>query len=76
MSGQPEALSSHSRAFETFVDGQDDLIGLIAYALYKQNLREVALSGRLLPIASTRVPTPTEVSTYQGDAERRLYQPA
>jgi hypothetical protein len=64
--------SSHSRAFETFVRTQDDLIGLIAYALYKQNLREVAISGRPLPLAAARVPTPTEVSAYRGDAERKL----
>jgi hypothetical protein len=69
--GFPEP-ASHSRAFETFVSGQDDLIGLIAYALYKQNLREVAQSGRPLPLAAARVPTPTEVSAYRGDAERKL----
>ena len=72
MSGQAQPSSAYSRAFETFVSGQDDLTGLIAYALYKQSLREAALSGRVLPAAAHRAPTLTEVSAYRGDAERRL----
>lgn len=64
--------SQYSRAFETFVQDRDDLIGLIAYALYKQNMREMAASGRPPLPPPLRVPTPTETDAYRGDAERRL----
>ena len=70
---EPERLGQqYSRAFETFVEGSGDLVGLIAYALYKQNLREVAAAGRQVPPAIERRPTQTESSAYRGDAERLL----
>jgi hypothetical protein len=38
--------TEHSRAFEQFVSGDDDLIGLIAYALYKKDKRDFYISWR------------------------------
>lgn len=44
MSAVPESAESraadHNRAYEQFVSGDDDLIGLIAYALYKKDKRD------------------------------------
>lgn len=36
--------SEHNRAYEQLVSGDDDLIGLIAYALYKKDKRDFYLS--------------------------------
>jgi hypothetical protein len=67
------AQPSHSRAFETFVDDDpEDLVGLLAYGLYKQNLREAAMRGSPVPPSVHRHPTTTELNAYRGDAERRL----
>lgn len=55
MSNQSEQPSFESQAFEISVVVADDLIGLIAHTLCKQNFREMALSGRPLPAASLAV---------------------
>jgi hypothetical protein len=39
---EPER-TDHNRAFEQLVSGEDDLIGLIAYSLYKKDKREFYL---------------------------------
>ncbi len=62
----------YSRAFETFVDDPNDLVGLVAYALYKQTIREAAVSGRPMLQARHGFATATERAAYRGDAERRL----
>jgi hypothetical protein len=69
-SGGPE--TKYSRAFETLVEDPNDLVGLVAYALYKQTVREAAATGRLTVQPRHRFPTPTERSAYRGNAERRL----
>jgi hypothetical protein len=70
----PSGLSeaSYSRAFETLVEGPTDLVGLVAYALYKQAIREAGMGGRPMMPPLHRFPIPTERSAYRGDAERRL----
>ena len=40
MSNATELLPEHNRAYEQLVSGEDDLIGLIAYSLYKKDKRD------------------------------------
>lgn len=47
-------------------------MGLLAYALYKQTVRESVASGRPPLLPAQRHPAPTERAAYRGDAERRL----
>lgn len=63
-----------SQAFERFVNSEDsagDVIGLMAYALFKQSVREDALSGNASP-ASRRAPTKTTVQAYRHAAKQQL----
>ena len=64
--------TQYSRAFDTLVEDPDDLVGLLAYALYKQTVRESVASGRTPLPPAQRHPAPTERAAYRGDAERRL----
>lgn len=44
---QPRAdLPSYNQAYETIVDSDDDIIGLFAYALYKQHKRDWLISHK------------------------------
>lgn len=61
----------YSRAFDNFVQSDDDVVGLLAYALYKRSVREEAEQGRRSS-GDTRNPPPTVVSTYRQAAEREL----
>lgn len=63
---------AYSKAFESFVQDSDDLVGLIAYALYKQNIREASTSGRAVTQAGSRHPTQTELTIYREAAEGKL----
>lgn len=62
----------HSRAFETFVQDSDDLVGHLAYALYKQAVRERAATGLPVLPSAERRPIDSEIRAYRGDAGRRL----
>lgn len=62
----------HSRAFEALVQGADDLVGLIAYATYKQSLREAALAGQALPDRAARSLPPALVTALRSSAEQTL----
>jgi uncharacterized membrane protein len=62
----------YSRAFETLVEDPNDLVGLLAYAPYKQTVREAVSVGRPVLPPSHRFPATTERAAYRGDAERRL----
>jgi len=67
-----ETRASHSLAFETFVqsgEDEDDVIGLLGYALYKQSIREDALAGVTVP-ADRRAPSETTVQAYRGAASQ------
>lgn len=46
MSADLNDRAEHSRAFEHLVSSEDDLIGLIAYALYKKDKRDFVLGWR------------------------------
>jgi hypothetical protein len=64
----------YSRAFENFVSaegGEQDVVGLVAYALFKQAIREEAVSGTLVG-GDARNPSATTVRTYRAAAEQLL----
>lgn len=63
--------SAYSKAYENFVEEEDDLVGLLAYALYKGSVRENARSGRHSD-GSKRNPNGAEVKAYRSQAEREL----
>ncbi len=67
------AQRSYSRAFENLVAEPNDVVGLLAYALYKQHVREefsqgIHTEGRL------RNPTQTTIDMFRSSAESRLNQ--
>lgn len=70
-----EAWSSgavYSCAFEKLViDGEGDVVGLLAYALFKQSVREAAMAGEVLP-AAQRNPTATSIKAHRDAAEKLL----
>lgn len=70
----PSSQPSHSLAFERFVQGDEDLPGLIAHALYKQAISEKAQAGQALPVGARRVPSATDLKTFREAGERRLQE--
>jgi len=63
----------YSQAFDSLTEGNhDDIVGLLAYALYKKSIREKALVGDYIPPSTARKLQPTEVQAYRGAAERKL----
>lgn len=66
-----DAQPQYSRAFDNFVLDQDDVVGLLAYALYKRAIREEAQAGQRSN-GDTRNPSRTVVETYRQAAERTL----
>jgi hypothetical protein len=73
--GSRKADKPYSQAFETFVkpeaEDEDDVIGLLAYALYKQAIREDAIAGNAMP-GERRTPSDTTVQAYRGAARQLL----
>jgi hypothetical protein len=63
--------SPYSRAFENIVQGPEDIVGLLAYALYKEAIREEARQGGAVD-GSTRNPPPATVTAFRMAAEQRL----
>jgi hypothetical protein len=52
-------------------EGDDDIVGLLAYALLKQNIREEASRG--IPVdRAFRNPSAVTISLYRGSAESKL----
>lgn len=67
----PGSATGHSRAFENLVSGPDDIIGLLAYALYKQHVREEAIGGAPTN-GALRNPSAISVGMFRGSAEQLL----
>jgi len=63
----------YSRAFDNIVQDEEDVVGLLAYALYKRAIREDAQQGQRSS-GDTRNPSRTVVETYRQAAERTLSQ--
>ena len=67
----PSSSEQRSRAFDNLVTGADDTVGLLAYALFKQAIREDAKKGAHIR-GSARDPSATTVQVYRASAEMRL----
>ncbi|MBV9248350.1 MAG: hypothetical protein JO227_03760 [Acetobacteraceae bacterium] len=52
----------------------DDIVGLLAYALYKQNIRRSTTEGGPATPPANRAPGEVEIGAYRGLAERSLEQ--
>jgi len=65
-------MPAYSRAFEALVQGADDVIGLLAYATYKQSIREAALAGQAVDDRSSRDLTPALVGALRMAAEQTI----
>ena len=64
--------SSYSRAYENMVtQGPDDIVGLLAYALFKQNIAEDAGQG-IKGEGHRRNPTKVTVALFRSAAEAKL----
>jgi hypothetical protein len=63
----------YSRAFEALVGEGDepDIVGLLAYSLFKASIRERVRSGQDVP-RHLRNPTSAEIDAYRGQAVRIL----
>ena len=67
---EAEPSEAYSRAFETLVQGPDeDIVGLLAYSLFKASIRERVRGGQDVP-RHLRNPTTAETDAYRGQAER------
>ena len=72
-SQQTEIPHKFSRAFENFVTENGDTIGLLAYALFKQAVRDEIISGQENNGAN-RNPQPSMVAAFRGSSERLLQE--
>jgi hypothetical protein len=63
---------TYSKAFEKLVLEDDDVVGLLAYALYKQTINENVCNGKTGVIPEDRDPQPKEVKLYRDQAESYL----
>lgn len=64
----PAGDVAYSRAFECLVQDANDTVGLLAYALFKQSIREAAQNGGFIwPLP--RELSVTEITTYRHAAE-------
>lgn len=61
----------YSRAFDNIVQDSDDIVGLLAYALYKEAVREEVTQGAQAN-PHTRNPPSSVVKIYREAAEQRL----
>lgn len=66
------AETIHSKAFESLAREPDDIVGLLAYALYKKNINERRSAGKPAPMSEQRNPERTEIEAYRGQAENLL----
>lgn len=70
--GSSSPSGHYSRAFDNMVtEGPDDIVGLLAYALLKQNIREEARQG-VRGDSALRNPTRVTVNLYRTSAMSRL----
>jgi hypothetical protein len=73
-SGEHQQGATYSRAFENFVSEngeEEDVVGLVAYALFKKAVREEVASGASRQ-SDKRNPSETTVRTYRAAAEQLI----
>jgi hypothetical protein len=68
-----QADHGHSKAFENLVSGPDDLVGLLAYAKFKQGIHEAAIAGNHMDKAARNL-TPAMVEVFRSAAEQMITQ--
>jgi hypothetical protein len=69
-----QLAESYSRAFENLVrpsGDEEDVVGLVAYALFKKSIREDSRAG-IATTGDKRNPSETTVKTYRAAAEQLL----
>lgn len=66
------SVPAYSRAFEALVQSPDDVVGLLAYATYKQSIRENALAGQAVSDRSSRDLAPALVGALRLAAEQTI----
>lgn len=69
MFGGKDKPQTYNKAFDNIVQDDGDVVGLLAYALYKRTIREDTEQGQRMP-GDTRSPPRTVVETYRQVAER------
>lgn len=69
-SNQPS--SGYSKAFQSFVEEPDDVVGLLAYALYKSTINERKSSGKSVLLSDDRNPGRREIEIHRNQAETYL----
>ena len=62
---------SYSKAFENFVKDEDDLEGLLGYALFKESIRQDIKRGARQE-GSRRDPSPATVTAFREQASNKL----
>ena len=67
------AGAEFSRAFDLLVTDPDDVVGLLAYARYKQSIREAAQRGVATDSAARNLP-PATINAFRSSAERLITQ--
>ncbi len=72
MTENHDTASNYSQAFEKLVQSENDITGLLAYALYKQAIREAARQGRVVHSSGQRSPVATEIAAFRGAADSKL----
>ena len=60
-----------SQAFDLLVSDPDDVVGLLAYARYKQSIRESAQNGVITDSAARNLP-PATVNAFRSAAEKLI----
>lgn len=68
----PLLVPEHSRAFEKLVQEPDDIVGLLAYALYKRTINERKAAGHGVLSPKDRDPQGHEISLHRDQAENYL----
>lgn len=71
--GEPTVEPTYSRAFEKLVQGPDDIVGLLAYATYKQSIREAAQDGRPTDRLSRSL-SPAMINALRSASEQTITQ--
>jgi len=64
--------SGYNKAFQNFVPEPDDVVGLLAYALYKRTINEQKISGRVAAPPDQRDPQRHEIDVHRTKAEDYL----
>jgi hypothetical protein len=71
--GTVQPAPIHSKAFENLVNDPEDIVGLLAYAKFKQSVHEAACNGNIMDRPSRNL-TPAMVDVLRSAAEQLIGQ--